>query len=89
MKNISFFALTFAGVSSFVCAESADDSHSLEHVLISLPFQRVEAETALPVTHLSGEELRDSAVATLGDTLSNNPGISSASFGPALGQPVI
>lgn len=89
MKNISFFALTFAGVSSFVCAESADDSHSLEHVLISLPFQRVEAETALPVTHLSGEELRDSAVATLGDTLSNNPGISSASFGPAVGQPVI
>ena len=89
MKNISFFALAFAGASSFVCAESADDSHSLEHVLISLPFQRIEAETALPVTRLSGEELRDSAVATLGDTLGSQPGLSSASFGPAVGQPVI
>lgn len=89
MKNISFFALAFAGASSFVCAESVDDSHSLEHVLISLPFQRVEAETALPVTRLSGEELRDSAAATLGETLDNHPGLSSASFGPAVGQPVI
>lgn len=92
MKNISFLALAVASasVSSFVCAETSDDGHSpTEHVLISLPFQRIEAETALPITHLSGEELRNSAVATLGDTLGNHPGLSSASFGPAVGQPVV
>lgn len=48
-----------------------------------------ESETALPVTLLNEEEIRAVASVNLGDTLSMQPGINNASFGPAVGQPVI
>ena len=47
------------------------------------------SETALPVTVLAGDELHEAVRSTIGDTLSLQPGISNASFGPAVGQPVI
>ncbi len=48
-----------------------------------------ESETALPVTILNEEEIKAVASVSLGDTLSTQPGINNASFGPAVGQPVI
>jgi iron complex outermembrane recepter protein len=47
------------------------------------------SETALPVTVLANDALHDAARATIGDTLSSQPGINNASFGPAVGQTVI
>lgn len=47
------------------------------------------AETALPITVMSEDEIREDARMSLGDSLSTQPGISNASFGPAVGQPVI
>ena len=61
----------------------------MEHVLVSVPVHKTEAETALPVTVLSGEELQRQAATTIGETLGNKPGIASASFGPGVGRPVI
>ncbi|MEQ9463757.1 MAG: TonB-dependent receptor [Haliea sp.] len=61
----------------------------IEHVLVSAPLQKQEAETALPVTVLSGDDLRRAARATIGDTLGDIPGLANASFGPGVGQPVI
>ncbi|MAT90973.1 MAG: TonB-dependent receptor [Halioglobus sp.] len=61
----------------------------LEHVLVSVPIHKKQAETALPVTVLSGEELQRQAAATIGETLSNQPGLANASFGPGVGRPVI
>ncbi len=61
----------------------------IEHVLVSAPLQKQEAETALPVTVLSGDDLRRNARATIGDTLGDIPGLANASFGPGVGQPVI
>lgn len=61
----------------------------IEHVLVSVPIHRTEAETALPITALSGDELRNAVANTIGETLSSKPGLSSASFGPSVGQPVI
>ena len=61
----------------------------MEHVLVTMPIHKKAAETALPVTVLSGEELRRLAASTLGETLGNKPGISNASFGPGVGRPVI
>lgn len=61
----------------------------MEHVLVTTPLHKETSETALPFTVLTGGELRRSVAATIGDTLSNLPGISSASFGPGVGQPVI
>lgn len=61
----------------------------LQEILVTVPFQANAAETALPVDLLSGEELREKVSSTLGDTLRNEVGINSASFGPGLGHPVI
>lgn len=70
-------------------ANAAAESLPMEHVLVSVPLHKKTAETALPVTVLSGDELSRAAAATLGDTLNNTPGLASASFGPGVGQPVI
>lgn len=80
--------------------QSLNDSHEvhpkivrndskLEHVLVSVPLHKQTSRTALPVTVLTGDELRSAANSTIGDTLSNKPGLANASFGPAVGQPVI
>ena len=44
---------------------------------------------AQPVSVLEGEALDRALSATLGETLVNQPGIHSATFGPAVGRPVI
>lgn len=70
----------------------AQDNHSTqtpEEIIVTTPFAQTAAETALPVGSLSGEELREKLGNTLGDTLRNEIGISSASFGPGVGHPVI
>ncbi|MBD2858313.1 TonB-dependent receptor [Spongiibacter sp. KMU-158] len=92
--------LFFAGLAAFCfSAEAQSESaqsetqktelHPLEHVLVTIPVHKKEARTALPVTVLSGDALREQAAMTLGDTLNGSPGLASSSFGPAVGQPVI
>ncbi len=61
----------------------------LEHVLVTVPIHKSEAQTALAVTVLNDEELQRSIANTIGETLASMPGLNSASFGPAVGQPVI
>ncbi|MGI9210845.1 MAG: TonB-dependent receptor [Methylococcaceae bacterium] len=61
----------------------------LDTVLVSAPLAQTIAETARPVTVLSGDELRSKVGGTLGETLKQEPGISSQSFGPGVGTPVI
>ena len=70
-------------------ASALGQEKAMEHVLVSVPLHKKSAETALPVTVLSGDDLRKAASATIGDTLSNTPGLTNASFGPGVGQPVI
>lgn len=60
-----------------------------EHVLVTVPVHRQESQTAIPVTVLANDALREKAAGTLGETLSGLAGMSNASFGPAVGQPVI
>jgi iron complex outermembrane receptor protein len=76
-------------VLALASAHAISNDFSLEHVLVSVPLHKKVAKTALPVTVLSGDELRRQASATIGDTLSNSPGLASASFGPGVGQPVV
>jgi iron complex outermembrane receptor protein len=57
--------------------------------LITTAIHVKKSETALPVTVLTGDSLHSAVRATLGDTLAGQPGISNASFGPAVGQTVI
>ncbi|MDG2087258.1 MAG: TonB-dependent receptor [Arenicellaceae bacterium] len=48
-----------------------------------------EDGTAQSITVLNGDELAKSVQGSLGETLKNEPGIQSASFGSAVGRPVI
>ncbi|WP_439101144.1 TonB-dependent receptor [Congregibacter sp.] len=75
------------GAASQAMAQTPDTR--LEHVLVTVPIHKKAAETALPVTVLSGAELRRLASSTLGETLGDKPGISNSSFGPGVGRPVI
>jgi iron complex outermembrane receptor protein len=74
-------------------AQAVETEHQhggeIEHVLVSVPMHKSEAETALPVAVLSGDSLHQSISATIGETLAVMPGLANASFGPAVGQPVI
>jgi len=63
--------------------------HNIEQVVVTGPFHKPLAESALHIGVLSGEELRREAANSLGDTLDSQPGVHSASFGPGVGQPVI
>ncbi len=83
MKRFMPLALAVAS------ANAAAQSLPLEHVLVTAPLQKQEAETALPVTVLTGEDLRRAARTSIGDTLGDIPGLANASFGPGVGQPVI
>jgi iron complex outermembrane receptor protein len=83
MKRLISLAVAMAA------AHTVADELPMEHVLVTVPLHRSTAETALPVTVLSGDELRRAASSTIGDTLNNKPGLANASFGPGVGQPVI
>ena len=72
-----------------VAAGATAQQPPMEHILVSVPLHKKTAETALPVTVLSGDELRRTAASTIGETLNNKPGLANASFGPGVGQPVI
>jgi iron complex outermembrane recepter protein len=81
-----FHPLALAVLSAPLAAQQQTE---MEHVLVTVPVHKQIAETALPVTVLSGDELRRAATASIGDTLANSPGLANASFGPGVGQPVI
>lgn len=61
----------------------------LEHVLVTVPIHRKAAETTLPVTVMTADELRRQAGTNIGSVLSKQPGIANSSFGPGVGQPVV
>ena len=66
----------------------ADDHKLTEEVIVRA--HPLSAEGLVqPVSVLSGEELNKSVSVSLGDTLRSAPGVHSASFGQAVGRPVI
>ncbi|MEH6549454.1 MAG: TonB-dependent receptor [Pseudomonadales bacterium] len=83
MKRIVLLATVVAATSA------AAEQPLMEHVLVSVPLHKTQAETALPVTVLSGDKLRRQAATTIGETLGSKPGLANASFGPGVGRPVI
>jgi len=72
---------TYAGV------DSASHSALEEITVVAHPL--AENGTAQSLTVLSGEELAREVQSSLGETLSGEAGIQSASFGTAVGRPII
>jgi len=70
-------------------AGHSEHLEALDKLIISAPLGQSVANTALPVSVLTGDNLRQKTAATLGETLANEPGITNQSFGPGVGQPVI
>ncbi|MFI2812129.1 TonB-dependent receptor [Microbulbifer sp. JSM ZJ756] len=65
-------------------------SSALEEVNVTVsPLDKPADAVAAPVSVLAGDELRDRAAATLGDTLKDELGVANASFGGGVGLPVI
>lgn len=87
IRLFSLFALLFLlGQPAYSGSEHVQE---LDNLIISTPLEQSTANTALPVSILSGDELRMKAASTVGETLQNEPGITNQSFGPGVGQPVI
>lgn len=61
----------------------------MEPVIVTAPLQDRLSDSAVPVTILSDDELRMKAGHSVGETLKDELGISSQSFGPGVGTPVI
>ncbi|OUR82988.1 hypothetical protein A9Q82_05950 [Cycloclasticus sp. 46_120_T64] len=83
----SYFSLLLLIV---CCSANAAQIVTLEQIVItSTPFQKKEAETAQPINILTGKDLALKQGTTIGDTLKQELGIHSSSFGSSVGQPVI
>tara|TARA_B110000503_G_scaffold85618_1_gene130297 strand:- start:802 stop:2931 length:2130 start_codon:yes stop_codon:yes gene_type:complete len=63
--------------------------HLEEEIVVSAPFDQTIADTAWPVSLIKGERYRKAVTNSLGETLQNQPGIQSSSFGTGVGQVVI
>jgi iron complex outermembrane recepter protein len=62
----------------------------LDSIIVrSSPFGLSADELVRPIDVLSGEALERRRRGTIGDVLADRPGVSSASFGPGVGRPVI
>lgn len=86
-KLLVFFLAT--GTIAFeACADEAQ-TQELEEVVVTESREEASGDSTEPVMTLSGEELRLKTGQTIGDTLKNEPGITSQSFGPGVGSPVI
>lgn len=92
-RLIKLATLTVGAMLSSVAAVAAAASlaeETLQEVIItSTPLRTTALETAQPVLLLSADRLRRSLATNLGDTLANQPGLSSTSFGPIASRPVI
>ncbi|MGR8931395.1 MAG: TonB-dependent receptor [Gammaproteobacteria bacterium] len=83
--------LLSATLAPFTIQAIAEDASiiELENIIVTAPLQEQASESAVPVTVLSEDELRMKAGHSIGETLKDELGISSQSFGPGVGTPVI
>ena len=79
-----YLAVVIAAACPFVFAEEVE-----EVVVTASPFAKSVEAVNKPVNLLSGESLQNASAATLGETLNGQLGVSSASFGPGVGLPII
>lgn len=79
-----YLAVVLAAACPIVFADEAE-----EVVVTASPFSKSIEAVNKPVNVLSGDNLQNASAATLGETLNDQLGISSASFGPGVGLPII
>ena len=88
MKTISRALLLGATLSSTI-ALSAHSQSVDEVIVLSTPTQKPANEVISTTEILSGDALQAALDKPIGDALSSLPGVDSAGYGPAVGQPLI
>jgi iron complex outermembrane recepter protein len=84
-----FVPITLASLSCNICPAFAYASELEELVVTASPLDKNRDAVNQAVATLSGDQLHQAAASTLGETLNGLPGVSSASFGPGVGLPII
>ncbi|HET8817478.1 MAG TPA: TonB-dependent receptor, partial [Pseudidiomarina sp.] len=90
-------AATIAGSWSPLVNAQAETQESVHHdsdkpeviVITASPLARTQISSAQPVSVIAGDELREQHAHTLGETLENEPGISSTHFAGVASSPII
>lgn len=85
---LSLFALT-ALASGMSLANTPEAKPLLEITISASPLGRTADELVQPIAVLSGEDLASKKRASIGETLANEPGISTGDFGAGASRPVI
>jgi iron complex outermembrane receptor protein len=78
-----------ASAAGTIAAQTNHDHDQFEEVLVTGELNKSEANTALPINVLSGEALRQEVTTQLGETLQNQVGVHSGTFGAGVGRPII
>ncbi|MEY3759838.1 MAG: hypothetical protein RIR39_1329, partial [Pseudomonadota bacterium] len=88
-KKLAIFFLSTGVIGSPAFADD-EDIYKFDDVFItSMGLKQSTSKSARPVTVLSGKELQTKMGTTIGDTLKNELGVTSQSFGAGVGTPVI
>ena len=88
-RKLGIFFLSTSSL-GFNAVAADNEIYKLDDFYItSTGIKQYTSKSARPVTVLSGEELQKKMGTTIGDTLKNELGITSQSFGPGVGTPVI
>lgn len=84
-------AVAVSMVPASVLAQDAEDAHhEIDEVVVSAtPLSRTVENLAQPTSVLYGDELAKKQSTSIGETLSQEPGLSSTYFGPVSSRPVI
>ena len=85
---LSLFALTTLA-SSMALANTPEAKPLLEITITASPLGRTADELVQPIAVLSGEDLASKKRTSIGETLANEPGISTGDFGAGASRPVI
>lgn len=86
---MKFHRLMGLALPLFFIAQKSHGETIEELIITASPHGKTQEQIAGAINVLDGEALQREAAATLGETLKNQIGISSSSFGPGVGLPVI
>lgn len=88
--NALVSALAVLGITAAHAEDISKEAALTAIVVTALPFANLgELDLAQPISVLQGDDLRRKREASLGDTLSQELGVTSSAFGPAAGRPII
>ena len=82
-------AVIVAHLSAGLFFSVAARADHVDVITVTSVLNKPQDQSPVPVTIVSDDELQRRAAGTIGATLDSSPGVTSASFGPGVGQPVI